>query len=114
MAAHYDRTVEDEHRLHSRLQDLRAEIQDARFAARAEREALFAMLNLMYKGLVLRLDPVRTEEVPARATVADEAHRKLLELLAPAATGRELGDLIRSSPRFASRLLRSDEDIPTS
>jgi hypothetical protein len=94
LAAHYERTQQDENRLLEEAAALRSELSEVNARASAERNALFAMLNLMYKGLLLRLDRVPTEELEGRAAAADDGHQKLRDALARQLLDHELDDLV--------------------
>ena len=94
LAAHYERTQQDEKRLLEEIAALRGELAEANARAGAEHDALFAMLNLMYKGLLLRMERVPEGELEARAAAADDGHQKLRDALARQVPGHELEDLV--------------------
>ena len=84
------------------LAALRAELAEVNARASAERNALFAMLNLMYKGLLLRLDRIPTEELEERAAAADDGHQKLRDALTRQLSTNELDDLVDALSRTPS------------
>ena len=63
------------------------ELQAALAEASAERQLLVAMLDLMYQGLLVRLEKPEAEKLEARIADATEGHRKWRTELA-----RRLGD----------------------
>lgn len=102
LAAHYERTQQDGNRLLDEAAALRAELAEVNARASAERNALFAMLNLMYKGLLLRLDRIPTEELEERAAAADDGHQKLRDALTRQLSTNELDDLVDALSRTPS------------
>lgn len=72
LQAHYDRSSGRPPELIRRLDDLAGVLEQAQ----AERELLIAMVDLMYRGLLIRLERPAEEEVEQRATEASDAYEK--------------------------------------
>lgn len=83
LRAHYDRASGSSPELIRRLDDLSSALEQAQ----AERELLIAMLDLMYKGLLIRLERPNEEDVARRAGDAADGYEKWRLALE-----RQLGD----------------------
>ncbi|MCP5055139.1 MAG: hypothetical protein GY937_00265 [bacterium] len=94
LTEHYERTQHDENRLLGEVAALRAELADAAARGCAERNMLFTLLNLMYKGLLLRMERVPEGELEARAEAADLGHQKLRDALSGQLSACVLEDLV--------------------
>jgi hypothetical protein len=72
LQAHYDRAAGSPPELIRRLDDLNGALEQAH----SERELLIGMIDLMYKGLLIRLERPTEEEVDRRASDAADGYEK--------------------------------------